>query len=646
LRIVTDDSPIPAAAEPTGPAAEPISRVRRIRRPILCMATLLPVFVAVYYVGYWLRFEGQLGSEQLQWFSATVAWVVAIKLFTFGWFRIDRSWGRFVTFYDLVALIQAATSSLLLTVLIDRFFLAEPTIPRSVFLLDWGATIVVLGGFRALLRILQERNWMSLLQAGQNTPAMIVGANDAGESLLRAILRNEKMGYHVVGFIDDDARRIGTCIGGVPVVGTVAQTCQLAQRRGVREVLIATGELPGRQIRKLLDETGRHGINVKILPSYEQLISGQVAIQPRPVSINDLLRREPVQLDLGNIRQWCDGRTLLVTGSAGSIGSEICRQLLQFSPKRLVLVDRSESGQFFLERQLQQQPSGVELDVQVADVLDEKRMRRLLRECEPQIIFHAAAYKHVPLMEAHPGEAVKNIVAATRQLADLAMDCGVESFVMVSTDKAVNPTSVMGACKRVAELYVQSLAELSTCRFVTVRFGNVLDSDGSVVQVFRQQIAHGGPLTVTHPRIERYFMTIPEAARLVIQAGAIGQTGEILLLDMGEPVRIVELANDMIRLSGLEVGRDIEIEFTGLRPGEKLFEELHVRGEKRLPTRHPNITVAERKPRDADAVVTSIERLLRLADDHPEMIVELLARIIPEYEPWPQAEPRARLVAA
>ena len=272
---------------------------------------------------------------------------------------------------------------------------------------------------------------------------------------------------------------------------------------------------------------------------------------------------------MSSLRQWLEGRTLLVTGS-GSIGSEICRQLLGFKPKRLVLVDRSETGQFFLERQLRKRMPEAQIQVCMADILDRRRIAAILREQRPQIVFHAAAYKHVPLMESHAGEAVKNIVSATRRLADLAPDHGVESFVMISTDKAVNPTSVMGACKRAAEMYVQSLAGTSACRFMTVRFGNVLDSAGSVVPVFRQQIAAGGPVTVTDPRMERFFMTIPEAARLVIQAGVIGNDGEILLLDMGEPVRIIDLAADMIRLSGLRVGDDIEIEISGLRPGETL----------------------------------------------------------------------------
>jgi FlaA1/EpsC-like NDP-sugar epimerase len=351
------------------------------------------------------------------------------------------------------------------------------------------------------------------------------------------------------------------------------------------------------------------------------------------VAIEDLLRREPVKLELDNIRQWIDNRVLLVTGSAGSIGSEICRQLLQFSPKRLIMLDRWETGQFYLEQELNRLRRDVQIDVQIADLLNEKRVREILESCRPDIIFHAAAYKHVPLMEKHPCEALRNIVLATRTLANLAMQCKVDSFVMVSTDKAVNPTNVMGACKRVAELYVQSLAGQSSCRFVTVRFGNVLDSSGSVVPIFRQQIARGGPVTVTDPGIVRYFMTIPEASRLVIQAGIIGNGGEILVLDMGEPMRIVDLATDMIRLSGLEVGRDVEIVFIGLRPGEKLFEELHYADAKYLPTRHPKILVLGGGRRDPKELHASVDRLLNLGDDDPWLIVNHLRKLVPEYKP-------------
>lgn len=596
------------------------------------MVALLPVFLLAFYVSYWLRFEGRLSQREIDEFFDTVFWVVGIKLVLFGWFRVYHGWSRHVSFYDMVALIQVTTGSMIFTVLIDRFLLPLPRIPRSVYLIDWGATIAMVGGMLGLVRLLQERNW-ALLFSGKHVPTFIVGANDAGESLLRAIDRNKRLPYRVVGFIDDDLSRLGTRILGVPVLGTVGETCELAMRHGVSEVLIAAGRLSGRQIRQLVEEGQQRGVRVKVLPTYEQLLRGTVAVRPRDVVIDDLLRREPVELDLGNIRQWIDHRVLLVTGSAGSIGSEICRQLLKFSPKRIVMVDRSETGQFFLERELSPlaHDSDVQIDVVLADLLDEARMRAVLQEFQPDIIFHAAAYKHVPLMESHPGEAVKNIVGTTRLLADLAVESHVTSFVMISTDKAVNPTSVMGCCKRVAELYVQSLTDWSPCRFVTVRFGNVLDSAGSVVQVFRNQIAAGGPITVTDPRMQRYFMTIPEAARLVVQAGAIGRGGEILVLDMGDPVRIVDLAADMVRLSGLRLGQDVEIEFVGLRPGEKLYEELQAPGETRLPTRHPKIAIAQHRRRDAEFLHASVEELERLAGGAAPAILHQLQQIVPEF---------------
>jgi FlaA1/EpsC-like NDP-sugar epimerase len=345
-----------------------------------------------------------------------------------------------------------------------------------------------------------------------------------------------------------------------------------------------------------------------------------------------------VQLNLRELHHWLDDRVLLITGSAGSIGSEICRQLLQFAPRKLVLVDQSETGQFFLERELQPIANRTELAVCLADVCDEDRMRGIFEAHRPDIVFHAAAYKHVPLMETNPSEAVRNIVLATRTVADLAYHFAVSSFVMISTDKAVNPANIMGACKRVAELYVQSLSDQSDCRFVTVRFGNVLDSAGSVVPVFRSQLAAGGPITVTHPEMTRYFMTIPEASQLVIQAGAMGQGGEIFVLDMGEPVRILDLASDMIRLSGLREGEDIEIEFTGIRPGEKLHEELHVSGEHHLATSHPKILITHCSHKGFDQISVAVDRLLSKTSAPVETIRAELQRIVPGFSGGAPAE--------
>ena len=599
------------------------------------LAALIPVCTAVYFLAFWLRFEGQLYEQGWQSFHDTVVWIVLIKLAVFGWFQIYYGWNRYATFQDLLSLLQAATCSSVLMVLIDYLFFPYSSIPRSVFLMDWGATVVVIGGLRAIVRAVQERSFAFLSSSG--TPVFIVGANDSGEALLKTVNRNTNLSYRVVGFIDD-SQSAGMRIGGVPVVGTLGQTCPLAKQYGVSEIFISAEELSGKQVRRLVEDSSRHGFRVKVLPSYEQLLRGSVAVQPRSVAIDDLLRRDAVQLDTEEIRHWIDGRVLMITGSAGSIGSEICRQLLKLAPSRIVLVDRSENGQFFLEQELRSLAPDREIEVCIADITDTRRMESIFAQHHPDIVFHAAAYKHVPLMEQNAGEAVKNIAVATRHLADLANEYNVSSFVTISTDKAVNPTSVMGACKRAAELYVQAMAAESACRFVTVRFGNVLDSTGSVVPIFRDQIAAGGPITVTHPDMTRFFMTIPEASQLVIQAGAMGEGGEIFVLDMGEPVRIVDLAADMIRLSGLKVGEDIEIKFTEIRPGEKLFEELHSDGERRIATSHPKIMVAESEKPDIVTMRSALDRLHVVAQYPRAIILAELKKIMPSFHHDPRGK--------
>lgn len=610
----------------------PSALSRRVRavRALARAAALLPVFAAVHLLAYALRFEGRLGSREWELVANTAFWAVSTKLLIFTWLGVFHGWGRYVTFHDLVTLAKAATASSLLLALIDYLALPWVHVPRSVFLMDWGATMVVVGGLRSLGRLVQERN-LSLLGSSRATPVFIVGVNDSGEALLRAIRRCPRLAYRAVGFIAETESSVSAQIGGVPVVGTLHELPRLVEHHGVREILITAGDLNGQQVRKLVEDGRASGVTVKILPGYEQLLRGTMDLKPREVQIEDLLRRDPVQLDVTTLHGWIDGQVMLVTGSAGSIGSELCRQLLEFSPRRLVLVDRSENGQFFLERELRRLAPDCDIRMCMADVTDGLRMDAIFRDHRPQIVFHAAAYKHVPLMEENPGEAVKNIALATRLLADLARRHEVDSFVLISTDKAVNPTSVMGACKRLAELYVQALADSSTCRFVTVRFGNVLDSAGSVVPIFRQQISRGGPVTVTHPQMRRFFMTIPEAAQLVIQAGAMGRGGEIFVLDMGEMVRILDLATEMIRLSGLRVGSDIEIEFVGVRPGEKLFEELHGDGETHLPTAHPKIRVADSDSPGLPAIRRAMEHLATATEAPADYVRQLLIETVPHY---------------
>jgi FlaA1/EpsC-like NDP-sugar epimerase len=608
-----------------------MTRRRRAIRVMLSVFLIAALSAAGYTTAFLLRFAGELSTSAAAVMSGTVSYAVLTKLAAAYWFRAHRTWNRYVTFHDLVTLAKATTWASAGLTLVDAMLLPQVTIPRSVVLLDWGATLVLLASARALPRLVRDGRWR--LHSGEGwVRALVVGAGHAGEALVRILRTNPQLNYAPIGFLDDAAHRRGDCIGGTPVLGRVADLAAVARRHRIAEVLITAGEYPGRTVRYLMQQAEAAGVRVKVLPSYEQLLADRVDVQPRPVAIADLLRRPTIELDDQAVREWLHGRVVMVTGSAGSIGSEICRQLLKLAPARLLLVDRSETGQFFLERELREWANDARIDALMADVGDADRMRSVFDEYAPHVIFHAAAYKHVPLMESHPGEAVKNIVLATRRLADLADEFQTESFVMISTDKAVNPTSVMGSCKRLAEQYVEAKAPRSPCRFVTVRFGNVLDSAGSVVPIFREQIARGGPVTVTHPDMVRYFMMIPEAAQLVIQAGAMGRGGEIFVLDMGEPVRIIDLARDMIRLSGLREGEDIEIQITGLRPGEKLFEELYADRERRRPTSHPKIMVAAGAPRKLLQVIYDMGRLETAVGGPAADVRQLLQQIVPPYE--------------
>jgi FlaA1/EpsC-like NDP-sugar epimerase len=616
---------------------------RRLLRHLARLSVLAPLFAGVYYAADWLASGGSIDKEPMQVLAVTVAWVVGIKLAVFALLHLYRHWSRHVTVRELVAIINAAAASSAIICLIIASLRAPASLHMScILMIDFGGTILVVGGMRVALRITRER-YGTQPPSTKVVRTFIVGVDASSEGLLQIIRQSPNLKYQVVGFLDCSAQRVGMRVDGIPVRGTLDEARELVHQHAVQEVLIVAGELSGRQVRQLVEECQAEHVAVTVLPSYEQLLTGTIGVQPRPVSIEDILRREPVEIDLEHVSQWIENRVVMVTGSAGSIGTEICRQLLQFKPSKLVLVDRSENGQFFLERELTSKSPSCELEMCMADITDRRRMRSLLARQRPEIIFHAAAYKHVPLMESNPGEGVKNIVLATSELADLADEFQVESFVMISSDKAVHPTSIMGACKRTAELYLQAVAKNSSCRFVTVRFGNVLDSAGSVVPIFREQISRGGPVTVTDPAMQRFFMTIPEASQLVIQAAAIGQANEIFVLDMGAPVLIVDLATDMIRLSGLRLGTDIEIEFTGIRPGEKLFEELHCHGEQHLPTQHPKIMVAAQEPIDVDAVVATVQRLTAISEESREAISEELGKLIPGFYS-PQSKP-VRLAA-
>ena len=467
----------------------------------------------------------------------------------------------------------------------------------------------------------------------KGTRALVVGADDAGLALARAVAAQPGLDLRVVGVLDDEPRARGRSIAGARVLGSIDDLEATARRVRAEVVLIPTPAVPAPRVRRLVGACNAAGLRARVVPGFDALLSGRVAVRPREVAIEDLLGRDPVPLAGPAVERMIAGSVVLVTGAAGSIGSEICRQAIAVGPRRLVLVDTNENGLFYLEREISASGRpGVEVVPVIAGIGDGATIRRVLAEHGPAVVVHAAAHKHVPMMEANPAAAVRNNVLGTRTLVDRCVEAGVGAFVLISTDKAVNPSSVMGASKRLAELYVRSRARRSATRLMAVRFGNVLGSNGSVVPTFQEQIRRGGPVTVTHPEMTRYFMTIPEAAQLVLQAGAMGEGGEVFVLDMGRPVRIVDLARDLIRLSGLGDG-DVELAFTGLRPGEKLHEELHGAAEPLRPTRHPKIRAARSAPPDPAAIADAIDRLAARLDAPADRVVEALADALPDYRP-------------
>ncbi len=574
---------------------------------------------------------------------------LAVKLAIFGAMGLYRDSWRYVGLRDLFAIVKASHFSVFLCLVVvyatSWSGLYPPPerpywIPPSVFLLDWVFTIATVSAARVAFRFYQEE--LRPLNPGAQRRLLIVGAGDTADSILRDIVRTSEDRYAVVGFVDDDEGKIGARIRGIDVLGRTDEIRRICERLNVDEVLI-TLQASHKRVRELIESCRGLNLQFRTVPAVSDLIEGRVQVsQIRPVDIEDLLGRDPVNLDTEAIGRYLFDKVIMVTGAGGSIGSEMCRQIARFRPRRLLLVERMENALFEINRELERNFPDIDRVPLVADIADRARIERILSVERPTAVFHAAAHKHVPMMEWNPGEAVKNNILGTKILADAALEAGVAKFVMISTDKAVNPTSVMGCTKRVAEMYVQQLGGSRPGRteFVTVRFGNVLGSSGSVVPIFKEQIARGGPVTVTHPEMTRYFMTIPEAAQLVLQAGAMGKGGEIFLLDMGEPVKILQLAVDLITLSGLRPHEDIEIRFSGIRPGEKLFEELSITGEDVSRTAHPKIGIIMKRPEDFDRVCKGIERLAAMADTaSPEAIRGVLREVVPEYQPSvPQPE--------
>jgi len=615
----------------------------RFRKPMIVLAHIVAFAISLmlsFLVAKNMRLERGWFVNQ---YPALLLLFIIIKLPVFGLLKQYRGWWRYVGISDLFGIIKASVLSTIIiftlwfsVVLnitpIRRHLYEIADVEQSIFMLDMAATFLLLAGLRMVIRLYFEE--FRTIEAGRLKRLLIVGAGDAGEALLREIHRMSIAQYDVVGFIDDAPAKQGTNIHGIQVLGTVEQLPKICEDRNIEEIAIAMPEATHHQRRRVVQVFDKGTkIRFRTVPSLTDIASGKLRVsQIRDVDINDLLGREAVELDLDLIEAFLKDKTILVTGAGGSIGSEMCRQVCNFSPKLLLLIEQAENPLFYMERELHKQFPGISIKAVVCDITDKIRVEGIFETYKPQVVIHAAAHKHVPLMELNSGEAIKNNIAGTQIVSDTANNYGTTNFVMISTDKAVNPTSIMGSSKRIAEMYIQDLSRTSKTHFVTVRFGNVLDSDGSVVPIFKKQIAEGGPVTITHPRMKRYFMTIAEASQLVLQAAAMGKGGEIFVLDMGEPVKIIDLARDIITLSGFKPGEDIEIIFTNPRPGEKLFEELSIEGEDMQRTRHRKISIWQNIPMDRDKLRTGINELVTVAQtQNYSEIVQKIKEIVPEY---------------
>jgi FlaA1/EpsC-like NDP-sugar epimerase len=609
--------------------------VDRLRSRTAAFAHDLLMVPVAWLGAFWLRFNLESVPDiYLERALAALPAVVLVQGAVFWYFGLYRGVWRFASLPDLLRILKAVVVGVCLIAL--GLFLATrmQDVPRSVFPLYAVGLLILLGGSRLVYRWRKDRG----LYAERGRKTLVVGAGSAGEMLVRDLLRNPDFGFRPVGFIDDDYAKKGREIHGVRVLGNVTKIPRLVERLGVDFVLLAIPSATSGEMRRIVEHCEQVNVPMRTLPGLKDLPSGRASLGAlREISIEDLLGREPVHLDWEAIGSGVRGRTVLVTGGGGSIGAELCRQIARLEPSRLVVFDASEFNVYSVERELRGRWPGLELHALLGDVCDSRALEQAFSRFRPALVLHAAAYKHVPLLEGQVRQAVRNNVLGTRNAAAAAVRHGCEAFVLISTDKAVNPTNVMGASKRLAEVYCQNMdARADATRFITVRFGNVLDSAGSVVPLFREQIAAGGPVTVTHPEVKRYFMTIPEACQLILQAAAVGKGGEVFVLDMGEPVLIAYLARQMIVLAGKTPGVDVSIVYTGLRPGEKLFEELFHPGEALHQSSHEKLLLARVREVEWDRFVVDLGRLEHACEDDGEEVVRAqLAALVPEFRAPP-----------
>ncbi len=606
------------------------------RQRILMLGILDAGIVTLAVItAYLLRFEFMVPAQYLRFLPYIIVVHSAIILIALNIANIYRRVWQYASIGELVSIIKAASIAEMAIFILD-IFVFKFEVPRSIYPLSMVLIISGIGGSRFIWRMFRDTHLNNPKTNQRNL--LIIGAGNAGALVARDLKSSSHSDLYPIGFIDDDKSKHGLEVMGLPVLGGRESISKVVLNYAIKDIVIAMPSAAKAEIAQIIETCKNTKASIKILPSVNDLVSGKVSVKMmREVSVEDLLGREPVMVNLNEIAGYVNGQVILVTGAGGSIGSELCRQIAQFGPKKLVLLGHGENSIYDIEHELRNSYPNVVLRPVIADVQDCQRISEVFRAYRPSVIFHAAAHKHVPLMEQNPAEAVKNNILGTRNVADCADKYGVSHFVMISTDKAVNPTSIMGATKRIAEMYVQGLDKISQTKFVAVRFGNVLGSRGSVIPLFKRQISQGGPVTVTHPEMIRYFMTIPEAVQLVIQAGAFAKGGEIFILDMGKPVKILDLARDLIRLSGFKLDEEIKIAFTGMRPGEKLYEEIMTNEEGTSATKHNRIFIG--KPLDIawkklQLIISELDYVAKKADtvNRSQEIKELLHKIVPTYQ--------------
>jgi FlaA1/EpsC-like NDP-sugar epimerase len=621
------------------------------KRTLLILGVDVILVIGAWYLAYLVRFDFDIPDRQWVTFKKVLPLILIVKTVNFYFFDLYRGMWRYTSVSDLLNIIKAATVSSLIVISGILLGTRFEGFARSVFIIDWCLTVIFVAGYRLGIRLVfdllkEDKPLRSAARAfflplhskrADSVNLLIIGAGDCGEKIYREIRDNARLSYNVVGFLDDDNAKRGKKIHSIPVLGEIEDIQAIVKKFGADEALIAIPSASSQQMRTIVNLCKDSGVEFKTIPGMGELINGKVTVNAiREVDYRDLLGREAVKLDEARIGAYIEGRNVLVTGAGGSIGSELCRQICRFRPKRIVLYERAETPLYELEIELKEDFPEVKIMAQLADVRDRNQLEKAFELSKPHAVFHAAAYKHVPMLELQPWKAIKNNIQGARNLIHMSNKFQVERFVFVSTDKAVRPVNVMGATKRVAEMLVQGQngCDTTDTRYMIVRFGNVVGSVGSVVPLFKKQIERGGPVTVTHPEMTRYFMTIPEACQLILQAGSMGEGGEIFILDMGTPIRIDDMARDLIRLSGFEPDVDIKIEHIGLRPGEKLFEELITEGEGIIPTSHEKIMVLKGKECNLDVLKEEIDELMRLSrEQNAARIKESLQGIVKEYKP-------------